>query len=165
MLYWCVVRVVVSFCAHTGVALAAQIGSMHQSEQALAVRLLLAAATRALYVGDRNFGVWRVVRAAAQSGGEALVRLTRARANKLAAGRRLQSGLDLPVHWIPSARDQVDRGLKIWSHGDHDHSDNIPRCRTASLPPIRIPGANAGWLRMLSENGRSLSRRRICVGF
>ena len=110
--YWCVVRVVVSFCAHTGVALAAQIGSMHQSEQALAVRLLLGAATRALCVGDRNFGVWRVVRAALQSGGQALVRLTRARANKLAAGRRLQSGLDLALHWSPSARDQVDRGLQ-----------------------------------------------------
>ena len=110
--YWCVARVVVSFCAQTGVALAAQLASNHQSEQALAVRLLLAAAKRALYVGDRNFGVWRVVRAAEQSGGEALVRLTRARANKLAAGRRLRSGLDWAVNWIPSAHDQVDRGLK-----------------------------------------------------
>lgn len=110
--YWCVARVVVSFCAQTGVALTAQMASIHQSEQALAVRQLLARFRRALHVGDRNFGVWRVVRAVAQSGGEVLVRLTRARANKLAAGRRLQSGLDLAVSWMPSAHDQVDRGLK-----------------------------------------------------
>lgn len=110
--YWCVARVVVSFCAHTGVALAGQMASLHQSEQSLAVRLLLAARRRALYVADRNFGVWRVVRAAAQSGAETLVRLTRARAGKLAAGRRLQAGLDVRIHWTPSRHDQVDRGLK-----------------------------------------------------
>jgi hypothetical protein len=110
--YWCVARVVVSFCAHTGVALAAQIGSIHRSEQALAVRLILAAATRALYVGDRNFGVWRVVRACAQSGGHALVRLTGVRAGKLAAGQRLRPGLDRAVEWSASRHDQVDRGLK-----------------------------------------------------
>jgi|FLOH01.1.fsa_nt_gi hypothetical protein len=110
--YWCVARVVVSFCAQTGVALAAQIASIHQSEQALAVRQLLARTRRALHVGDRNFGVWRVARAGVQSGGQVLLRLTRARANKLAAGRRLQSGLDRAVSWEPGAHDQVDRGLK-----------------------------------------------------
>ena len=110
--YWCVARVVVGFCAWTGVALAAQMASLHLSEQALAVRLILASAQRALHMGDRNFGVWRFVRAARQSGGQALVRLTRARANKLAAGRPLKPGLDLSVDWVPSRQDQVDRGLK-----------------------------------------------------
>ncbi len=110
--YWCVARVVVSFCAATGVALDAVMGSIHQSEQALAVRLILAAAARALSVGDRNFGVWRVVRATVQAGGQALVRLTSVRAHCLAAGRRLKPGLDRVVRWIPSAHDQVDRGLK-----------------------------------------------------
>lgn len=109
--YWCLARVVTSCCAHTGVALAAQMDSNHQSEQTLAVRLLLAAAARALWVGDRNFGVWRVVRAIKQSTGEALVRLTRVRAAKLAEGRRLQPGLDLAVDWSPSRHDQVDPGL------------------------------------------------------
>jgi len=109
--YWCVARVVVSFCATSAVALAAQMGSIHASEQTLAVRLILAAA-RALYVGDRNFGVWRVVRACAQAGGHALVRLTGPRAGRLAGGRRLTPGLDLAVHWTPTRHDQVDRGLK-----------------------------------------------------
>jgi len=109
--YWCVARVVGIFCAHTGVALLAEMDSHHLSEQALSVRMLLAAVVRAITVGDRNFGVWRVVRAIKQSTGEALVRLTSARARKLAAGRRLQDGLDLAVSWAPSAHDQVDPGL------------------------------------------------------
>jgi hypothetical protein len=108
--YWCVARVVVGFCASSGVALAAQMASLHRSEQALAVGLILAARP-ALHLGDRNFGVWRVVRSAVQSGGQALMRLTGARAHKLAAGWRLKPGLDLAVEWTPSPYDQVDRGL------------------------------------------------------
>ena len=110
--YWCVARVVVSFCAETGVAVGALLSSLHVSEQALAVQLLLQAAARALYVGDRNFGVWRVVRASVQAGGHSLVRLTGQRARCLAAGRRLRPGLELAVQWAPSARDQVDEGLR-----------------------------------------------------
>lgn len=109
--YWCVARVVVGFCADSGIALAAQISSLHRSEQALAVRLILASTEAALHLGDRNFGVWRVVRAAVQSGGQALVRLTGARARKLAGGRRLAAGWDELVEWTPSRHDQVDRGL------------------------------------------------------
>lgn len=109
--YWCVARVVVGFCARSGIARAAQLASLHLSEQAMAVRLILAAQP-ALHLGDRNFGVWRVARAAVQSGGQALLRLTGARAGKLAAGQRLKPGLDLAVEWTPSAHDQVDRGLE-----------------------------------------------------
>jgi len=110
--YWCLARTVVCFCATTGLALLGQIGSLHLSEQALAVRMLLAAAVRALYVGDRNFGVWRVAAACAQSGGHALVRLTRTRAGRLAGGQRLKPGLDWAVNWAPTRHDQVDRGLQ-----------------------------------------------------
>ncbi|MBM3888917.1 MAG: IS4 family transposase [Verrucomicrobia bacterium] len=110
--YWCVARTVVCFCAATGMALLGQIGSLHLSEQALAVRMLLRAATRALYVGDRNFGVWRVAAACAQSGAHALVRLTRSRAGRLAGGHRLKPGLDWAVNWAPTRHDQVDRGLQ-----------------------------------------------------
>lgn len=110
--YWCVARVVVGFCADSAVALCGQIGSLRCSEQALAVRMILASAARALYVGDRNFGVWRVVRACAQSGGHALVRLTVARANRLAGGRRLRPGLDLALDWTPTRHDQNDPGLR-----------------------------------------------------
>ena len=54
-------------------------GCIYTSEQALAVQWILSSAARALYVGDRNFGVWRVLRACVQTGGHALVRLPRRR--------------------------------------------------------------------------------------
>jgi hypothetical protein len=110
--YWCVARVVVSFCAASGVALDGLMGSIHRSEQALAVGLILSAAARALYVGDRNFGVWRVLRACVQAGSQGLVRLTGVRAHCLAGGRRLQPGLDVAVRWTPTRHDQADRGLQ-----------------------------------------------------
>lgn len=109
--YWCIARVLVSFCATTGLATAAQIASLHVSEQALAVQLMLEAAKRVLYIGDRNFGVWRVVRAAVQGGGHALVRLTRVRARHLFGRKRLPVFSDQAVVWSPSTHDQVDPGL------------------------------------------------------
>lgn len=110
--YWCVARVVVSFCAATGIASAALISSIQLSEQALAVELLLEGAKRALYIGDRNFGVWRVVRAAVQGGGHALVRLTQVRARRLLGTKRLPAFLDQAVVWSPTSHDQVDTGLR-----------------------------------------------------
>ncbi|MGH9593418.1 MAG: IS4 family transposase [Bryobacteraceae bacterium] len=109
--YWCVARILVSFCAHTGLAMGALLASLHVSEQALAVQLMLGAARRVLYIGDRNFGVWRVVRAATQSGGHALVRLTKVRARRLFGRKRLPGFLDRPTFWAPSVQDQVDPGL------------------------------------------------------
>ncbi len=109
--YWCVARILVSFCAATGIATAARIASLHVSEQALAVQLILEAAKRVLYLGDRNFGVWRVVRAAVQGGGHALVRLTQVRARRLLDRKHLPAFVDLAVVWSPSAHDQIDPGL------------------------------------------------------
>jgi hypothetical protein len=110
--YWCVARVLVSFCAATGVAVGGLLASLHVSEQAMAVQLILEAAKRVLYIGDRNFGVWRVVRATAQSGGQALVRLTHVRARRLFGKKRLPALADLPLLWTPTSRDQVDLGLR-----------------------------------------------------
>jgi len=109
--YWCVARVVVGFCAATGIATAARIASIHVSEQALAVAVMLKAAKRVLYIGDRNFGVWRVVRAAVQGGGQALVRLTQVRAKSLLGRKRLPAFLDGAVVWSPSPHDQTDPDL------------------------------------------------------
>ncbi len=109
--YWCVARVLVSFCAQSGLAMGALIASIHVSEQALAVQLILEAAKRVLYIGDRNFGVWRIVRAAVQSGGHALVRLTEVRARRLFGKKHLPARLDLAVVWTPSSHDQLDPGL------------------------------------------------------
>jgi len=110
--YWCLARVLVSFCAATGIATGALIASIHVSEQAMAVQLMLEAAKRVLYIGDRNFGVWRVARGAVQSGGHALVRLTQVRARRLLGKKHLPAFLDMPVLWTPTSHDQVDPGLK-----------------------------------------------------
>ena len=110
--YWCLARVLVSFCAATGIATAARIASNHVSEQALAVQLILEAAKRLLYIGDRNFGVWRVVRATVQGGGHALVRLTEVRARRLFGRKHLPAFLDLDLTWSPSSHDQIDPGLR-----------------------------------------------------
>jgi hypothetical protein len=109
--YWCVARVVVSFCAATGIATAARMASIHVSEQALAVELMLEAAQRVLYIGDRNFGVWRVVRAAVQGGGHALVRLTQVRARHLLGRKHLPAFVDQTVVWSASPHDQIDPDL------------------------------------------------------
>lgn len=111
--YWCVARIVVSFCAHTGIATAARIASLHLSEQALAVQMLLEAAKPCLYIGDRNFGVWRVARAAVQGGGDLLVRLTAVRAGRLLGRKPMSALVDQPVSWSPTRHDQVDAGLIV----------------------------------------------------
>jgi hypothetical protein len=107
--YWGLVRVVVTFCAHSGLALETRLGPRTASEQALAVPLLLQAARR-LWLGDRNFGVWRIVRAAVQAQSHVLVRLTEVRARRLLR-EPLRDGLDVPVTWTPTRHDQADAGL------------------------------------------------------
>jgi len=111
--YWTAARIVVCFGALSGVALGAVLGSSFISEQALAVQLLPGVFDRAIYIGDSNFGIWRVVRAAVQTHNHVLVRLTRTRAKALAKGKgRLRSGLDIPIQWHPTDHDQVDPGLE-----------------------------------------------------
>lgn len=109
--YWCLARIVACFCATTGIVTAARIASTAFSEQALAVEMLLQASQRALYIGDRNFGIWRVVRAAVQGGGHALVRLTKVRARCLLGRKRLPGFLDEARVWAPSSHDKLDVGL------------------------------------------------------
>ncbi len=92
-------------------ATGALLGSVHQSEQALAVQLMLSASRLVLYLGDRNFGGGRGVRAASQGGGHALVRLTGQRARRLFGKKCLPGFLDQSCLWAPTARDQVDKGL------------------------------------------------------
>jgi hypothetical protein len=121
--YWCQMRVLACMCLGTGIILSLVVGHSGDSEQAQLVRLMLfggvsswpgAATGSILWMGDANFGVWRVVAAAGQSGQHVLVRLTQVRAAKLAASvsHRLNDGLDLKLFWEPSRHDQADRGLK-----------------------------------------------------
>lgn len=108
--YWCLVRVVVAFCASSGLALATGLGPVSVSEQTLAVTLILRGLANCVWVGDRNFGVWRIARATVQAHGQVLVRLSETRARRL-LGRSLRAGLDRAVTWTPSRTDQVDPGL------------------------------------------------------
>lgn len=117
--YWCQMRVLACMCLGTGVILSLVIGNAMDSEQAQTVRLLLFGGlgcpptlpATVLWMGDANFGVWRVVAAASQTHQHSLVRLTHRRAGKLAGTTPLVPGLDLAVTWSPSKDDQVDRGL------------------------------------------------------
>jgi hypothetical protein len=106
--YWCLMRVVVGFCTLSGAALDCAIGSLHVSEQVLACRIILDSTAKCLFLGDRNFGVFRVAQAAREAGQEVLLRMTDRRACKL-LGRALAAG-DHAVRWEPTRQDQLQPG-------------------------------------------------------
>jgi len=107
--YWCLMRVVVGFCAFTGAALRCRFGSLKVSEQTLACELILEQALgTCLYIGDRNFGVYRIVQVVRAVGAHALVRLNEPRVRKL-LGRTPRPGQYL-VHWTHSRLDQLQPG-------------------------------------------------------
>lgn len=103
--YWCLMRVAVTFCCFSGAALDCAVGSTALSEQALACELLLRAAGPCLFVGDRNFGVFRIAQTARHAQQPVLLRMMDIRAAKL-LGRALEAG-DFPVTWPPSRHDQL----------------------------------------------------------
>ena len=105
--YWCLMRVVVGFCLRSGLAVACAVGSKTQSEQALASGLILSTHAKSLILGDRNFGVFRILQATRHAKAAAVVRLTRARAQRLVGKRPLLPGLDLKLHWQHSRHDQL----------------------------------------------------------
>ena len=105
--YWCLMRVVVCFCAGCGAALDCVMGSIHLSEQVMACRIILRSKTKCLFLGDCNFGIFRVVQAARQAGQEVLLRLTDRRARRL-LGRALRLG-EYQVSWAPTCHDQLHR--------------------------------------------------------
>ena len=107
--YWCLMRVVVSFCGFTGAALDCTLGSTHLSEQALGGEIILRAPGRCLFIGDRNFGVFRLVQAARAKKHHVLLRLTEVRAAKL-LGQALRLG-EHALTWKPTPHDQVQPGL------------------------------------------------------
>lgn len=106
--YWCLMRVVACFCARSGAAMDCAIGSLHQSEQALACQLIRGCSLQSLLIGDRNFGVFRLAQAARHAGQKVLLRMTKVRARKL-LGRPLLAG-DHAVCWQPTRHDQLEPG-------------------------------------------------------
>ena len=104
--HWSIMRVVVGFCVRSGLSVGCALGSQTTSEQVLACGLILAAQAKTLILGDRNFGVFRIVQTARAAKAQVLVRLTKVRAGRLAR-RPLVAGLDLKVHWKHSRHDQL----------------------------------------------------------
>jgi hypothetical protein len=100
---------VVCFCAHTGAALNCALGNAGRSEQVLACQIILCQPLSAcLFIGDRNFGVFRIVQTARAAGARVLLRMTQARARKL-LGRSLGLGQHA-VRWSPTRHDQLQPG-------------------------------------------------------
>jgi hypothetical protein len=138
--YWCLMRVVVGFCALSGAALDCAIGSLHISEQVLAGRIILDSLAKGLFIGDRNFGVFRVAQAARQAGQHVLLRMTDSRARKL-LGRALAAG-DHEVRWEPTRQDQLQpacskeplagRLLVVWLQRQGFRSQRL--CLFTTLP-------------------------------
>jgi hypothetical protein len=109
--YWCLMRVVAAFCARTGAALDCALGSLHLSEQALGSEIILRAAGAHLFMGDRNFGVFRIAQAARHAHHHVLLRLTDVRAAKL-LGQPLRRG-DFAVSWQPTRHDKLPAACRL----------------------------------------------------
>ena len=112
--YWCLARVVGVLCWATGVVMASAMSGLKTSEQALTAQLLGERSWKGwLLAGDRNFGVYYIARALLATQAQGLLRLTEARARKLArsAGLKLKAGLDAPIDWVPTSHDQCPTDL------------------------------------------------------
>jgi hypothetical protein len=107
---WCVMRIVVGFCARSGAVLSAIQAETKQGEQRLAWQLMAQAARWVIWIGDRNFGIWSVAAQAVNNDQDVLLRLTSSRAKKLMGKRKLHSGQERRVQWSPSSHDQAAPG-------------------------------------------------------
>lgn len=121
--HWPVLRMLVAHDLRTGLAMPPHWGPMH-GPQAVSEQQLLEAASHqipsgSVIVGDRNFGVFSVAYTATQHNTEIVLRLTTARALRLAGGP-LQDGIDRPVTWKPSRDDRrshPDLPADAWVRG------------------------------------------------
>jgi hypothetical protein len=106
--HWPILRLVVLQDVQTGLALRPAWGPLNGphavSEQDLAFQAISHLPPGALLIGDRNFGVFGVAWAAHQQAHPVLLRLTRARALKLAKGP-LTASMDRPILWKPTRFD------------------------------------------------------------
>jgi len=111
--HWPVLRILVTHELETGLAETPQWGPMYGdaavSEQQLAERAIGNLPRGSILVGDRNFGVFSVVRAAQQHGHGVVLRLTETRAHKLRGGTIGEAG-EWMVRWTPSRFDGQRQG-------------------------------------------------------
>lgn len=111
--HWPVLRIVVLHELETGLAEEPQWGAMYGSaavsEQMLAEKAMDALPADSVVVGDRNFGIFSIAWAARQRGLEVIVRLTEARALKL-AGEPISAEGERAVQWTPTRFDGRRQG-------------------------------------------------------
>jgi putative transposase len=107
--HWPVMRVLVAHDLQTGLAMRPQWGPMYGPDAVSEQQLLEAAIDRlpvgVATIGDSNFGVFSVAWTATQKEHPVLLRLTAARAQRL-AGEALKDGMDRQVVWKPSREDR-----------------------------------------------------------
>jgi hypothetical protein len=106
--HWPVMQMVVYHDVFSGLALAPQWGAMYGeaavSEQALAEQGLGRLPQEAVVLGDGNFGIFNFAYAVQQSGRPMILRLTQARARRIAGGALL-AGMQRRIAWSASAWD------------------------------------------------------------
>jgi len=104
--HWPLLKIVVAHDLQTGLAMRPEWGPMHGpdavSEQRLLERAMERLPAESILIGDANFGVFSVGWAAAQRRHPVVLRLTLARAKRLAA-TALHDGMDRQVVWKPSS--------------------------------------------------------------
>src|SRR5258708_6384838 len=111
--YWCLMPVVVGSSWHSGAAVATALGSKYLSEQTLACSLLMEPLPASLYLGDRNFVVFRIVQTAVHAHAQVLVRLTDVRARTVLGKKRLVPG-DYQISWACACRTCHCAGKNFW---------------------------------------------------
>jgi hypothetical protein len=108
--HWSLFRMLVAHDAHTGLALRPEYGPVNGSEavseQGLLEKLIERLPPAAVVIGDANFGVFSVAWAARQHRHPVLLRLTKARAKRLAGTEPLRDGIDRRIVWQPSREDR-----------------------------------------------------------
>jgi hypothetical protein len=108
-LHWPVLRILVAHDLRTGLAMRPEWGAMHGpdavSEQGLLEKAIDRLPGGSTVMGDANFGVFSVAYAATQRQHPVLLRLTAARASRLAGGV-LQHGINRNLNWEPSRDDR-----------------------------------------------------------
>jgi hypothetical protein len=113
--YWVVVRSVASFCLHTQLCTAFTEAAPTTSESALVHAVMAQEAPGTIFVGDINFGVYRVAQVATAGGQHAVLRLRADRAEALlrANGQRGPRGATQAwgVQWARKADTQYEATL------------------------------------------------------
>ncbi len=114
-IYWVLMRVVATFCLHTGMVVSSAAGSTVVPEQTLACQQILKGIAGCLYLGDRNFGVFQMAQCVLTATAHCLFRMSEPRAKKVAgSSARLHCPGDYLVSWSPSRDDLQHDGC--WQH-------------------------------------------------